>query len=65
MKDINVTLQLRGLIEPKANGINLDDTQRLQCCKTDERRWEFEITKGLSERLRNEKYHMMSSQSDS
>ena len=38
VKEINVTLQLRGLIEPKANGINLDDTQRLQCCKTDERR---------------------------
>ena len=34
VKEINVTLQLPGLIEPKANGIYVDDTQRLQCCKT-------------------------------
>ena len=38
VKEIDVTFQLPALIELKANGINEDDTQRLQCCKTDERR---------------------------
>ena len=65
VKEMNVTSQLWGLIERKANGINVDDTDTSVFQMKEGESLKLQKVKGPGERLQNEKYHMMSSPSGS
>ena len=57
-------MQSLGLIEAKAKGINVDDTQTPQCSTRDARNMRaWNLPKGPAQRLQNETQKMMSLQS--